>query len=263
MKRILTIAAALSCLGAVLVSSVKAHDGTKCEKKSKGIIVIPNEGDDSCSMHFYWDGSHYGLKGFKGLEDLKELDGLKALKGLDTSAVFDDLGEALDQLYDDLDHLDEYQIDLDLNLDELEASLDSFQIHIPPVCSLNVPLPPAVRIQTPLINWDWHVPDVWTDNDSLSDEEQIRLEAIRALGRLDDETTIPMLEKILKEEEHPVIRGKALAILGRIDDRRVVPILGDLAKNDPDARLRKRAIRYVGQSRDKRALDILKEILEK
>jgi hypothetical protein len=254
MKRILTIVAALSCLGVVLVSLANARDDKKEEKPKTKID----------NVYFDWNGYFSGLKGLKGLEGLKAVDGLKALKGLeglrglqalkglDGCEGLDDLDKTLDELCDDLD-----------DFDEMHGSLEDLYLHIPPALHLALPLPLAAKTLVPYSGWNWNDYDVWTDAEEMSAEEHVRLEALSGLRKLDGDEAIPMLEKILREEEHPAIRSKALSILRSIDDERVIPILGDVAKNDSDIRVRKKAIRYLGESGEKRALEILKEILEK
>ena len=108
---------------------------------------------------------------------------------------------------------------------------------------------------------DWDHSNLFED---LSDEEQLKISAIRSISRQDRDKAIPAMKKVIKEESNPALRYEAVRHLRRfLDDKRVVPILGKVAKKDKNVDVRKRAIYLLGKSGDKRAVKILEELAEK
>ena len=266
MKRIIVGIMVAAIGGLFVLSHVGAWDGEKCEKEKR---TEKKEwrwhGWDFDCPHEWFEldlrGLEEGLEELEALEALAEWEGLEGLPGL----------EALEAL-EGLEALEDIDIEIDLEgltecLRDVEIMLDD--IHIPPTPPMALPLPlPVAPIPDldvdclPHFCWEWDGWSVWNDSEDLTEEEELRLHAFSALGRLDAEEAIPILDRALRKEDPPAIRCKALSILRKINDERVVPILGEVARTDPDYRVRKRAIHYLGRSGDRRALEILQEILE-
>jgi HEAT repeat protein len=98
----------------------------------------------------------------------------------------------------------------------------------------------------------------------LSEQEQLKIAALRSISRQDADKAIPAMEKVIKEESNPALRYEAVRQLRRfLDDKRVVPILGKVAKDDKNVDVRKKAILLLGKSGDKRAVKILEELAER
>ena len=108
---------------------------------------------------------------------------------------------------------------------------------------------------------DWDHSHLFED---LSEQEQLKIAALRSISRQDRDKAIPALEKVIKEESNPALRYEAVRHLRRfLDDKRVVPILGKVAKDDKNVDVRKKAIYLLGKSGDKRAVKILEELAER
>ena len=108
---------------------------------------------------------------------------------------------------------------------------------------------------------DWDHSNLFED---LSDEEQLKIAALRSISRQYPNKAIPAIEEVIKEDPNPALRYEAVRHLRRfLDDKRVVPILGKVAKNDKNVDVRKKAIYLLGKSGDKRAVKILEELAER
>lgn len=108
---------------------------------------------------------------------------------------------------------------------------------------------------------DWDHSELF---ENLSEEEQLKIEALRSISRQEADKAIPAMQKVIKEESHPALRYEAVRHLRRfLDDKRVVPILGKVARDDKNVDVRKRAILLLGKSGDKRAVKILEELAER
>lgn len=65
-------------------------------------------------------------------------------------------------------------------------------------------------------------------------KKPIQRNAIIALAHFKDETAIPDLIKVMKEDVRPVIRGTAAWALGKIGNDEVLPILEQLKEKEQD-----------------------------
>ncbi len=100
--------------------------------------------------------------------------------------------------------------------------------------------------------------------EDLSEDDQLKVTALRSISRQNADKAIPAIEKVIEEESNPALRFEAVRQLRRfLDDERVVPILGKVAKDDKNVDVRKKAIYLLGKSGDKRAVKILEELAEK
>ncbi len=98
----------------------------------------------------------------------------------------------------------------------------------------------------------------------LTDDEQLRIQALRSVSRQRASKAIPALKKRALEDESPAVRYSAVKHLARfIDDERIVPILGKVVKNDDHIDVRKLAIRILGKSGNPEAVKILEEIVSR
>lgn len=173
-----------------------------------------------------------------------------------------ELESGLRELERELGNIDEIRIDKK-ELRQLErelAKLEDLRITIP---DIDVDIP-DIDIQLPHISFeglDIHPFDHINDDD-LSEDTQIRLEALREIADKDAPTAVPVLEKSLKKDKHPIVRYQAIRYLGRFIDRdaRVIDILGEVIRNDASLKNRKAAIRILGRSDDPRAVTILENL---
>ena len=179
-----------------------------------------------------------------------------------------------------LESLEPQLSDLEVQLQELEKLdfheldnlrvLEDINIVLPEIPEIDIEIPPIPPIAVHIPEFDLRGIDVTYDFRSgahrlyrdLSDEEHIRLQAVRSVARQDIDKAIPALEKIAKEDSSPAVRYEAVRKLGRfLDDERVVPVLGNIVKNDRNLTVRKKAIHLLGKSKDPRAVEILEGIV--
>ena len=183
------------------------------------------------------------------------------------------------EIHIDLSGLEQSMQELEVSLQHLEH-IEIPDIHIPPIHIPDIHIPEidlafdqfdfnfdfdfAFDFDDGLIYYedgDWDHSNLFED---LSDEEQLKIAALRSISRQEADKAIPALEKVIKKESHPALRYEAVRHLRRfLDDKRVVPILGKVAKKDKNVDVRKRAIYLLGKSGDKRAVKILEELAEK
>jgi len=182
--------------------------------------------------------------------------------------------------------------ELEASLRELEVSfreLESIQIHemdfelsaipeialeIPRLPELDMPIPwidfamPVIDIPViniPEIAFDGRVYECdatfHSDYSNLTEDEQLKIAALRAMKRKQSDEVILAVEKILRTEESPSIRFEAVNLLRyHLDDARSIELLGHAAKSDANIEIRKRAVNILGRSADAQAVKILEEI---
>ena len=75
-------------------------------------------------------------------------------------------------------------------------------------------------------------------------DEHVRGACARALGDLQDKTSLDLLEAAL--EDHPVVRFQAVMALGKLGNQAAGPVLLDLLR-DPQPEIRYQAVRAIGQ----------------
>lgn len=175
---------------------------------------------------------------------------------------------------------------LEMGLEQLEVSLEALELNLnalseieiaalPSLSHLSIPpvppLPPLPPL-APEISAAFHAaeldlldPGMHFDaypGEDLSDEELLRVEAMRSIGRRDADKAIPVLREIVAKDSSPALRAAAVRLLGKyLEDSRVAPLLGEVAQNDPNLRVRTLAIRMLGKSRDPRAVEILEKLI--
>jgi HEAT repeat protein len=96
---------------------------------------------------------------------------------------------------------------------------------------------------------------------ALADEEQaVRVEAVRALGRLQDKDQsivgVPALLEVVSEARDPVLLLAALRALGESSDPRALSVLGPLVRSN-DARVAVAAVEALSRHADPRRLSSL------
>ncbi|KAA3609301.1 MAG: hypothetical protein DWQ05_22680 [Calditrichaeota bacterium] len=95
----------------------------------------------------------------------------------------------------------------------------------------------------------------------LSDDEEIKIQAIRALDKNNATATLPVLQKLFDREASPAIRYAATRKLHYfLKNEKSIDLLGDRARNDPNIQVRKAAISILGKSDKKKAKAILEEL---
>ncbi len=99
-----------------------------------------------------------------------------------------------------------------------------------------------------------------------SEEDEIRMAALNALMQMDSERAIPILRKVLQEEDPDnacvqQMRQTALFLVAQHLDEENVDILLDVIQNDPNPEMRQTAVFWLSQVPGERTITALMEIL--
>lgn len=242
MKKFTILALCLFLVSALAMpSSAVAADGKKKKNSQQKPVIVTDYDFDFSDL------------------DSQLRDYEKALENMDVH-----LGD-LDIKLKDIDDIRIYHSDELRELENLHIVIPDINIDIPPI-----PPIPQIAINIPEFRIDGMDFTLYDDFDghklfkNLSDEEEIRLQALRSVARQDIDQAIPALEKIAKGDPSPALRYEAVRQLGRFfEDQRVVPILGEVVRNDNSLTVRKKAIQLLGRSKDPRAVEILEEVVGK
>lgn len=169
-----------------------------------------------------------------------------------------------------LPDMDDLHIELEQlrDLEDLHFEIPDIDIDILEIAIAPLPVIPPIHVEIPEINWDgFRFEGFGNDGasrlfDDLSEDEELRLQALRSVARQSADVAIPALEKALRKDKSPAVRYQALRYLSRFldEDDRIVPLLGEVIRHDENISVRKKAIRTLGKSKDPRAVEILMEI---
>jgi HEAT repeat protein len=94
-------------------------------------------------------------------------------------------------------------------------------------------------------------------------ELEMRLMALNALMNMDSERAVPILKKVLSDQEtHAELRTKALFILSQANGEEAEEILLQVLREDKDPEVRKMAVFWLGQSSSDESLTLLSGLLK-
>ncbi len=94
-----------------------------------------------------------------------------------------------------------------------------------------------------------------------SDDNEIALSAIRALGNMNDEQAQDALLNLYSQSQHAKVRKEIIFALSEIGSPRALEKLAEIAKSDADSNLRKEAIFWLGQkARSAESIKFLEDI---
>ncbi len=95
------------------------------------------------------------------------------------------------------------------------------------------------------------------------ERDDVRLAALNALARMDQERTLPILQSVLarRDEENARLRERALMILSMQESREAEQLLLRTAREDPDPTVRGRALIHLGTTASSEVLSLLEEVL--
>lgn len=93
-----------------------------------------------------------------------------------------------------------------------------------------------------------------------SEDRRKRIRAVQKLGYSGESGAIGVLERVLKEEGDPALRGEAAAALGRIGSDRAVPAL-ERALDDGHQAVRVQAVRALARIGGERSAELLGDVL--
>ena len=187
------------------------------------------------------------------------------------------LEESMGHLEYSLSHLEHIEIPL------IHIEMPEIDIDIPEIPDIHIDIP---EIHVPEMDLDFNHLDFDFDFDfdhdfafgefhqhhwdntalfeNLSEDEEIKVSAIRSMGRQDAEKAVPALIKIIEKDSNPAYRYEAVQRLRRfVDKKGVLETLANVAKNDKNVDVRKKAIYVLGKSENPKAVEVLKEIAER
>lgn len=138
---------------------------------------------------------------------------------------------------------------------------------LPPIPAIP-PIPPIPPIPDIAIGagmsfghgWSWSG-RAYTKN--LTDEEQIRLQALSALLHQDEKAALPEIKSMARQNENWAMRASAVSLLAHVESAEVIPILDEVLNQDADQRVRKAAVRALSQRDEPAAREALKRLLLK
>lgn len=94
----------------------------------------------------------------------------------------------------------------------------------------------------------------------LNEDEQVRLNALRALLEQDETLALPEAQKLLRHENW-AMRAATLELLGDVEGKEAVGILREALRNETDKRVKRAAIRALSRSDEPEAREALEEVL--
>ena len=173
------------------------------------------------------------------------------------------LEESMVHLEHSLAHLEHIEIS-EIHIDMPEIDIDIPEIHIP-----------EIDLEFSHFDFDFdydfdyaefHYPHLDQSHlfENMSEDEEIKVSAIRSMGRQEKEKAIPALKRTIAKESNPAYRYEAVRQLRKfVDEKQVLETLAKVAKSDKNVDVRKKAIHVMGKSENPKAVKILKEIAER
>ncbi len=130
---------------------------------------------------------------------------------------------------------------------------------IPPIG----PIPPHAALAGH--GFSWH--DGWHGSSRqyrqyLSEDEEVRLNALRSLFNQDEKLALPEAQRLLQDDNW-AIRATVLEMLGEVENQAAVGILRAALQKETDKRVKRAAIRALSQRDEPEAREALREILQK
>ena len=92
------------------------------------------------------------------------------------------------------------------------------------------------------------------------DDEDLRLYAINTLMHVDSDRALPLLERLLSEDNPVELKERALFVLMQSNSERAFDIAADIARNGDNRELQLRALRHLGMFRQDRGVEVMAEI---
>ncbi|MBC8184114.1 HEAT repeat domain-containing protein [candidate division KSB1 bacterium] len=174
------------------------------------------------------------------------------------------LEESMIHLEHSLSHLEHIEIpDIHVEIPEIDIEVPEIHVGIP---EIHVP---EIDLDLSHLDFDcgefhfhhWDRCDLFDD---LSEDEEVKVSAIRSMGRQEAEKAVPALKRTIEKELNPAYRYEAVRQLRKfVDENTVLETLAKVAKSDKNVEVRKKAIHVLGKSEDPKAVKILKEIAER
>ena len=229
---------------------VSSADGKKKKRHKSKTVIIDGERIEIPEVHIDMEEMRHNMKELR-----LELGKMKDLRIDVPMPDMDDLRINLEQLRD---------------LEDLHFEIPDIDIDIPEIAIAPLPPIPPIHVEIPEISWDgFRFEGFGNDGasrlfDDLSEDEELRLQALRSVARQPADVAIPALEKSLRNDKSPAVRYRAVSYLRKFldEDDRIVPLLSEVIRRDENIKVRKKAIRILGESKDPRTVEILMEIVK-
>jgi len=201
------------------------------------------------------------------------------------------------EMHLDLSGLEESMVHLEHSLSHLEhieipdihVDIPEIDIEIPEIHDIHIDLPhihvPEIDLDFSHFDFDFDFDhdfdfsfdhdfefgefhfDNWDHSDlfdDLSENEEVKVSAIRSMGQQETEKAVPALKRTIAKESNPAYRYEAVRQLRKfVDENGVLETLAKVAKTDKNVDVRKKAIHVLGKSEDPKAVKILKELAER
>lgn len=98
---------------------------------------------------------------------------------------------------------------------------------------------------------------------NLSEDEQIRMQALAALLDNDEKMALPEIQTVARRSENWAMRAYAVSMLANAESAGVIPILEEVLNKDSDQRVRKAAVGALSRRDEPAAREALKRLLKK
>lgn len=98
---------------------------------------------------------------------------------------------------------------------------------------------------------------------NLSEDEQVRAQALAALLENDEKTALPEIQSVARQNGNWAMRAYAVSLLANTENAAVIPILEEVLNKDTDQRVRKAAVRALSHRDEPAAREALKRLLTK
>jgi HEAT repeat protein len=86
------------------------------------------------------------------------------------------------------------------------------------------------------------------------DAEKVRLAAVAAVGQMDSTSSVPLLIRVVRQDNSPAVRRVAAWALGKLEAREAVDALSETLAHDADTRVREMAAWALGNIEDRRSV---------
>ena len=93
-----------------------------------------------------------------------------------------------------------------------------------------------------------------------ADDARERVRAVQKLGRTGEESALAVFERVIRQDDDPMVRGQAAAALGKFGSERAIPAL-QAALDDLEQSVRVQAVRGLGHIGGESSARILGELL--
>jgi hypothetical protein len=269
-----------------------AHDSSAVVKKLRRDLILP---DDPRAVHArilteYAKAQAEAAMRSTDIQAMIQSQVAESLEELSEQLpeALSQIGPALEQIGPALEQvgpaLEQAMQGLELGMQELQnvdwpeiqvelADLPAHFADFPPVPDIPPlpPLPPMAPIpplpDAPLPPLHGDIPgwgfafEEYAEN--LSDDEQVRIQALAALMSQDEIAALPEIKRLCREHENWAMRAAAVSLLASSESAESLKIFDEVLRYDADHRVRRAVVRALANRPEAEAREILKRLLQK